>query len=126
MSKIEKKISFLNRYFVYKKIREVNIDNLHVELGEYEDAIEEKEKVETKKAVLVAKEEQLKSRPKVRKLSNKILLVNATEAIEEPTTKAIEDAIDKQDNKKTKGKKTNIDTKKNKKLIIIDSGDEKD
>jgi hypothetical protein len=126
MSKIEKKISFLNRYFVYKKIREVNIDNLHVELGEYEDAIEEKEKVESKKAVLVAKEEQIKSRPKVRKLSNKILLVNATEAIEEPNTKAIEDAIDKQYNKKTKGKKTNIDTKKNKKLIIIDSGDEKD
>ena len=126
MSKIEKKISFLNRYFVYKKIREVNINNLHVELGEYEDAIEEKEKVESKKAVLVAKEEEIKSRPKVRKLSNKILLVNATETIEEPTTKAIEDAIDKQENKKTKGKKTNIDTKKNKKLIIIDSGDEKD
>ena len=74
----------------------------------------------------MAKEEEIKSRPKVRKLSNKILLVNATETIEEPTTKAIEDAIDKQENKKTKGKKTNIDTKKNKKLIIIDSGDEKD
>ena len=36
MSAFEKKISFLNRYFVYKKIREVNTEKVELELGEYE------------------------------------------------------------------------------------------
>ena len=55
---------------------------------------------------------------------NSIKYLSSEENAREALVKA--KAIDKQDNKKTKGKKTNIDTKKNKKLIIIDSGDEKD
>ena len=119
MTKIEKKISFLNRYFVYKKIREVNIDKLHLELGEYDEAIVEREKAETQKAVVVAKEEEVKSRPKVRKLSKKIMLVPATEAIDEPA-KEIEKAIQKNKDKNTK--KEN----KPKKLLIIEDSDEED
>ena len=38
MTSFEKKISFLNRYFVYKKIREVNTEKVEFELGEYQDA----------------------------------------------------------------------------------------
>ena len=115
MTKIEKKISFLNRYFVYKKIREVNIEKLHLELGEYEEAIVEREKEETKQAVVVAKEEEVKLRPKVRKLSKKILLVAATEAVDEPSEKAIE--------KKKTTKKT---AKKVIKPLIIENSDEED
>ena len=122
MTTIEKKISFLNRYFVYKKIREVNIDKLHLELGEYEEAILDREKEETQKAVIVAKEEEVKLKPKIRKLSKKILLVNATEAVDEKSTKAIEEAIEKKKTKTTKKEAP----KKAKKLLIIENNDEED
>ena len=115
MTKIEKKISFLNRYFVYKKIREVNIEKLHLELGEYEEAIEQREIQETKQAVVVAKEKEVKLRPKVRKLSKKILLVAATEAVDEPPEKAIE-----------KKKTTKKSAKKTIKPLIIENSDEED
>ena len=118
MTTYEKKISFLNRYFVYKKIREVNIDKLQLELGEYEEAVVVREREESNKAVVVAKEEVGKIRPKIRKLGKKIELVPATEAIEEPV-KAIEKAIEK-DNKKSK---TVLKTKKPK-LIIVDSDED--
>ena len=121
MTTIEKKISFLNRYFVYKKVREVNVDKLYLELGEYNEAVVEREKKETKKAVVVAKEEEIKLKPKVRKLSKKLLLVAATEAVDEPA-KAIEEAIEKQEKKKSK-KNTGKETKKSKKLLIIEEDD---
>lgn len=123
MTTAEKKISFLNRYFIYKKVREVNIDKLHLELGEYDESILLREKEETKKAVVIAKEEEVKLRPKVRKLSKKILLVNATEAVDEPT-KAIEETIDLQDKKKAKTTKKK--SSKPKKLLIIEDSDEED
>jgi len=115
MSAIEKEISFLNRYFIYKKVREVKLEKIQLELGEYEEAVIEREKEDTKKAVVVAKEEELKVRPKVRKLSKKLLLVGATEAVEEPA-KQIEEEIEKK-----KGKK---EVKKPKKLLIIESDEE--
>jgi hypothetical protein len=37
MTRSEKKISFLNNYFVFKKIREVNVNNINLELNEYKD-----------------------------------------------------------------------------------------
>lgn len=37
MSKNEKKISFLNNYFVFKKIREVNLNNINLDLYDYEN-----------------------------------------------------------------------------------------
>ena len=60
MSTGEKKISFLNRYFIYKKVREVNIDKLHLELGEYDDAVLLREKEETNK--LENKQENIQKR----------------------------------------------------------------
>jgi hypothetical protein len=119
MTSFEKEISFLNRFFVYKKVREVNVDKLQLELGEYEEAIVQREKEETKKAVVVAKEEDTKLRPKIRKLSKKILLVAATEAVDEQKdqVKLTEQAI----KKKTKA----TEVKKPKKLLIIESDEEK-
>jgi hypothetical protein len=118
MTKAEKKISFLNRYFVYKKVREVNIDKLHLELGEYQETIVEREKEESNKAVVIAKEEEVKSKPKIRKLSKKLMLVAATEAVDEPI-KAIEKSIEKSI-EKTKSKEKKV----SKKLLIVESSDE--
>jgi len=116
MTAIEKEISFLNRYFIYKKMREVNIEKIQLELGEYEEAFQEREKEDTKKVVAVAKEEEIKVRPKVRKLSKKLLLVAATDAVEEPAEEEIE---------KKKGKKEpKKEVKKAKKLLIVESDEE--
>ena len=125
MTSFEKKISFLNRYFVFKKIREINIEKIQLELGEYDEMIIQKEKEETKHAVIIAEEQEKKIKPKVKKLSKKILLVPATEAIdEEKITKEIEETIKKDDKMQKKKKEKNTkpeDTKKRKKLLIIES-----
>jgi hypothetical protein len=84
MTAPEKKISFLNRYFVYKKIRTVNTENVELELGEYQETAVLRNAEDTKQAQNVAKEEVKILKPKIRKLSKKLLLVAATEAIDEP------------------------------------------
>ena len=86
MTPLEKKISFLNRYFIYKKIRVVNIDNVELELTEYKETEilrENKQITEVEEVVNINKV----IKPKVRKLSKKILLIPATEAIDEPILK---------------------------------------
>jgi hypothetical protein len=82
MTSYEKKISFLNRYFVYKKIRTVNTEKVELELGEYQESYALKNKRDTLHAQEVAKEEVIKIAPKVRRLSKKLLLIAATEAID--------------------------------------------
>ena len=103
MSQMEKEISFMNRYFIYKKMREVNVEKLYLELGEYEEAIVQRENVETKQAIVVAKEKEIKDKPKIRKLTKKLVLVPATEAVDE-IVKPIEKAIEKQEKSKTSKK----------------------
>ena len=123
MASFEKEISFLNRFFVYKKVREVNIEKLNLELSEYDEALVQRENEDTKKAVTIAKEEDKYLKPKVRKLSKKILLVAATEAVDEPINqvKLIEKAIEK---KKPKSKTKANEAKKAKKQFIIEDDDE--
>jgi hypothetical protein len=87
MTSFEKKISFLNRYFIYKKIRTVNIQNVQLELGEYQEASEIINKADTNNAQTIAMEEVKKIKPKVRKLSKKLLLIPATEAIDDDIIK---------------------------------------
>jgi len=119
MTSFEKKISFLNRYFVFKKIREVNVEKLQLELGEYEEMIIEKEKEETKHAIVVAKEQEKTLKPKVKKLSKKILLVAATEAVdEEIVKKEIEEAIEKDDKSEKKKRVKKIKPVTSKKLTV--------
>jgi D-ribose pyranose/furanose isomerase RbsD len=120
MTEPEKKISFLNRYFIYKKVRTVNIENIELELGEYQEtAALRSTKQETNEAQKVATEEVKKNKPKVRKLSKKLLLVAATEAIDENIEdENIEDK--KESIKKNKKEKQ----KKSEKILIIESDDE--
>lgn len=106
MTSYEKKISFLNRYFVYKKVIEVNTEKVELELGEYNEMDVAINKKDTSKAVETAKEEVKELKPKVRKLKAKLVLVPGTEAIEdEPKEK-----------KTTKKKKTQ--------KVIIESDEE--
>ena len=116
MTSIEKKISFLNRYFVYKKVRTVNTESIELELGEYNETEATRDAVETKHAQSVAKEEVSKSKPKVRKLSKKILLVAATEAVDEAKPVLEKEKVTK--------KAKEVKPKASKKLLIIESDDE--
>jgi hypothetical protein len=73
MTPNEKKISFLNRYFVYKKIRNVNAEKVSIELleGIDESVVLERPavKIEIKKS-----EKLLETNSKVKKLKKKIIL----------------------------------------------------
>jgi hypothetical protein len=123
MSSFEKKISFLNRYFAYKKVIEVDIGKVYLDLSDYSETEMQRNYQETKNAVEVAKKEVQKEKPRVRKLEKKLLLIPATEAseIEKETTKQIPSEIKNLKNKVKKGNQ-----EKAKKLIIIESDDEND
>jgi hypothetical protein len=129
MSKCEQKISFLNRYFVYKKYTEVNVNKVVLELGEYQENEIQRNNRETTHAIEIAKEEINKIKPKVRKLSKKLLLVPATEAVDElPSVEAVEKEIVKEKTvKKQTEKKKKDDIKKMKpakKILIVESDED--
>jgi hypothetical protein len=122
MTAFEKKISFLNRYFVYKKIREVNTEKVELELGEYQESGVIRNRNETKQAISVAEEEveiRKERTPKIRKLSKKLLLIPATEAIDELPPVVIEKAA-----KKSKKLKEDAPAKKKAVKLIIESDDD--
>ena len=126
MTSIEKKISFLNRYFVYKKVRTVNTESIELELGEYNETEANRDDVETKHAQSVAKEDVVKSKPKVRKLTKKLLLVAATEAVDEHKTVLEKDKVTKKA-KESKAKESKVKDSKvkaSKKIIIENDEDE--
>ena len=115
MTSQEKKISFLNRYFVYKKIRTVNIESIELELGEYQETEALRDAKESEHFIEVAQEEVMKLKPKVRKLTKKILLIAATEAVDESIIIPSE---------KEKEKRKKVSKKTSKKLLIVESDDE--
>jgi mRNA (guanine-N7-)-methyltransferase len=83
MNAFEKKISFLNRYFIYKKIRNVNAEKVEIDLegiSEYEKMVDKKE---SNVSIKQLKKEEKKLSPKIKKLNRKLVLVPATETIEE-------------------------------------------
>ena len=133
MTEMEKKISFLNRYFVYKKVIMVNAEKVELELGEYNEMDMEKNVIESSKAVEIAQKEEVKSKPHVKKLNKKLLLINATEAteyVEEPATQIKEKKKIVKETKPTKDTKT-TKTKKSPKQQVkiienIDIVDEED
>ena len=87
LTSYEKKISFLNRYFVYKKIREVNADKVQLDFDEYtEYEINENQK-ETKEVVSVSNKEMNSFKPEIKKLGKKIVLKEDSESIQGNTRK---------------------------------------
>lgn len=126
MTAIEKKISFLNRYFVYKKVRVVNTEDIELELGEYQETASLRNKKDTLHAVEVAEEvSQEVVQKKVRKLSKKLLLVAATDALDEPEMNEVEPEKKLQEKKSDK-KKSDKKKSDKKKVIIIESDEESD
>jgi len=69
----QQRISFLNRYFVYKKVRDVNAKEIALMMSGKTELQEEMEEVETTEAVKTAKKTIKKPR-KIRKLKKKIKL----------------------------------------------------
>jgi hypothetical protein len=84
MNSYEREISFLNRYFVYKKIRTVNAEKIaETFISKLPDEIEF-EKIETKKQKPIPiKNVENVNKHKSKKLNKTIVLVEATEALEE-------------------------------------------
>jgi hypothetical protein len=81
MNAFEKKISFLNRYFVYKKIRNVNTEKVEIDLEDISQYEKKLDKKETMILSNVLKKEEKKLAPKIKKINRKIVLVPATEVI---------------------------------------------
>jgi hypothetical protein len=120
MDAFEKKISFLNRYFVYKKMMEVNTEKVEIEFGEYDETDALRNSVESAHAEEVGKEEQkqLKVKSKVRMLKKKILLVPATEAVDEPEEEEKKRKKEKKEKGEAKSKAKASKPKKQALLII--------
>jgi hypothetical protein len=90
MKDYEKKISFLNRYFVYKKKSTLNVEKLTNALldqlpGEYEieEIGEQMAKASIKEVVPSEIGKKANAKAKVKKLVGKLRLIEATEALEE-------------------------------------------
>lgn len=94
MSKYEKEISFLNRYFVFKKISEVDSEKVMKNFlnKSFSEAVEE----ENKSELLLKTQKEFateKIKPRVRKTGRKILLIPATEANEEEEVEKVVEEI---------------------------------
>ena len=74
MMEYEKRISFLNRFFVFQKIATRNVEKLTKSILENAPGEFEFEDKETKKAQKVVEEVEKEIKPKVKKLKNKIKL----------------------------------------------------
>jgi hypothetical protein len=84
MTKYEKDISFLNRYFVFKKVAERNVEKLtNTILGKLpsELSFELDNTIAASKAI--AEEDKVIEKRKARPLKKKITLIEATEAVDE-------------------------------------------
>jgi hypothetical protein len=77
MTSDEKKVSFLNKYFIFKKIRDVNAEEVEkIQLNISEDV--EKEISKTNEALADVVEQTQSDKPKVKKLNKKMKLKKAT------------------------------------------------
>jgi hypothetical protein len=121
MTGYEKKISFLNRYFIYKKMRIVNLDDVKLELGEYAESDISRNMEDTDHAQEVASKEVETLKPKVRKLNKKILLVAATDAVDDAPIATNPKATSAKVSKKVPKTKS---VKATKKAFIVENDDE--
>ena len=127
MTAYEKKISFLNRYFVYKKVMMVNTEKVELELGEYNEMDKVNNTIETHEAVKVATKQFQKSKPLVKKLNKKLLLVNATEALDEELQPSVQPIIQKEKKARTKKTETVAVAKPSKiakKIVVVEEDED--
>jgi len=126
MSEYEKKISFLNRYFVYKKVRKVVPDQIVLGTEDFdqtqidrepatEEELEKAEKADTKSK---AKAKNADAKPKIRPLTKKMKLVGEVEQNPKSTFEKVEQ------NPKSTFEKVEQNPKP--KLVIEDDSDDDD
>ena len=109
MRSFEKEISFLNRYFVYKKTSTRNAEKLtKTLLDQLPDEIEFENAGTMLAREAVEKAEQV-IKPKAKRLTNKLILQEATEALEE-----FEITVNPKKPRKMKAKKENEEKDKDK------------
>lgn len=93
MTKNEKKISFLNNYFVFKKIREVNVNNINLDLNEYDNPEKDLTISETlKKTFVNENNEKAKDKKKIVKL-NKTLKIVPVEGVKKNKTRKVKKLV---------------------------------
>ena len=78
MTADEKKISFLNRYFVYKKIANINAEKVILEMNEEIEVEPRKQKATIEVKELKGKSTKIQ-KPRVKKLDKKIILSSGSE-----------------------------------------------
>lgn len=83
MKKFEKEISFLNRYFIFKKIRTINAEKLTRSILEQLPQDIDFEHAETMLARESVKKAEEEIKPRARKLKQTLKLQDATEALDE-------------------------------------------
>jgi hypothetical protein len=113
MSNAEKDISYLNNYFVYKKIRNINANDVVLSSNSNNNDLEKSDSHLEKEDNDLVKEDNLVEGEKpfaIRDVNNQIELVPATEALEE--------------SKSDKKKKKNKTKKQQQKLLIIEDDDD--
>jgi hypothetical protein len=78
MSGFDKKISFLNRYFVYRKFRNVNAEKVQLDLGDNTEEVIVQDRIETENAIKTAKTIVKTTTPKIKKLNKKLVLIQSS------------------------------------------------
>jgi hypothetical protein len=93
MSEYEKRISFLNRYFVYKKVRTVNAALVVLGTEDFDQTqINREPALEADASKADAKKAKAKPKPKIRALTSKLKLVGDVETgVEKKPKLEIED-----------------------------------
>jgi hypothetical protein len=131
MNAFERKISFLNRYFVYKKLHTVNtekvvnemLDETHIEAKITKSKEPIKKQREKKKLKIVEsnaeekEQNQTKVKSKPKKLERKIILIEATEAVEEEEPIVLVQPIENEGKEVEKIKKVKKMTKPKLKIV---------
>ena len=121
MTSFEKKISFLNRYFVFKKVRNVNTEKIQMDLSEYSVMDVDINNFETEKAVEVIT--KIKTKPKIKKLNKKIIILEENElekeSVKEPVKELEKESV-KELEKESEPVRMKPKSSKKTKLRIID------
>ena len=105
MSPNEKKISFLNRYFVFKKVRNVETKDIHLDMTDYTLANNEKNERDTAEAIRVAEQNKNSQQLKLTKVGT-LVLHQAEEVTLEQAQVQDKDKDKNKDKDKIKVKKT--------------------
>lgn len=111
MNSYEKKISFLNRYFIYKKIATVNAEKISIEL--IEEGVDEKRKSKKRDSNKSSSLSASSSSPASSSSSKKTKASNATKATTETKTKSKKNVTSKITKSKPKIRKLD-------KVLILD------